>query len=192
VVRGANDSELAAALAAGDVAALGQIYDRYAGLAYSVALRILRDPGRAEDVVQECFLKIWQSAASFDASRGSLRAWLLRSVRNRSIDNLRGRAGHERDELDLAAAGDLPAEGQGADPWREVDAILEREAVRNALDSLPAEQREAVELAYFGGLTYREIAEQSNVPVSTIKGRMRLALERLHSYLMGRGLLDDR
>jgi RNA polymerase sigma-70 factor (ECF subfamily) len=192
VLTEASDSHLAALLAAGEVGALAEIYDRYGALAYSVALRVLKDAGRAEDVVQECFLKLWQGASSFDAARGTLRGWLLSSVRNRAIDQLRGRAGHQRQELDLADFEDLTAAGAGADPWREVSAAMEREAVRAALERLPREQREAVELAYFGGYTYGEIAELANVPVSTIKGRMRLALEKLHSYLEGRGLFDDR
>jgi RNA polymerase sigma-70 factor (ECF subfamily) len=191
VLTEASDADLAALLAAGEVGALAEIYDRYGALAYSVALRVLKDAGRAEDVVQECFLKLWQGASSFDAARGTLRGWLLSSVRNRAIDQLRGRAGHQRQELDLADFEDLTAAGAGADPWREVSAAMEREAVRAALERLPREQREAVELAYFGGYTYGEIAELAKVPVSTIKGRMRLALEKLHSYLEGRGLFDD-
>ena len=191
VLTEASDADLAALLAAGEVGALAEIYDRYGALAYSVALRVLKDAGRAEDVVQECFLKLWQGASSFDAARGTLRGWLLSSVRNRAIDQLRGRAGHQRQEVDLADFEDLTAAGAGADPWREVSAAMEREAVRAALERLPREQREAVELAYFGGYTYGEIAELAKVPVSTIKGRMRLALEKLHSYLEGRGLFDD-
>ena len=187
-----TDFELGAALAAGDAGALGDVYDRYGELAYSVALRVLGDPGRAADVVQESFLKLWQNAARFDASRGSLRGWLMSSVRNRAIDNLRGRAGHERSELGLGELGELAAAGSADDPWLEVSAALEREAVREALASLPAEQRQAVELAYFSGYTCKEIGEQVGVPVSTVKGRLRLGLEKLHSYLDGRGLLDDR
>jgi RNA polymerase sigma-70 factor (ECF subfamily) len=182
-----DDAELAAALAAGDLNALGDLYDRYGGLAYSVALRILGDSGRAEDAVQECFIKLWQNAASFDPGRGTLRTWLMTSVRNRSIDFLRGRAAHERREREIPAS--LEAAGSGADPWREVSRSLEREAVRDAVAALPAEQRQVVELAYFGGYTQTEIAEITRVPVSTVKGRMRLALEKLHSFLQARGVV---
>ena len=188
-MEGDADVELAAALAAGDVDALGRLYDRYGPLAYSVSVRILGDPGRAEDVVQEAFLKLWHGAARFDANRGSLRTWVLTAVRNRSIDYLRGRSAHERQERQIPA--DAEAEGAGSDPWREVAASIERDVIRDALASLPAEQREAVELAYFGGYTHREIAEMMRVPLSTVKGRMRLALEKLHSYLLGRGFLHD-
>ena len=167
---------------------MAELYDRYGRLAYSVALRVLGDPGRAEDAVQEAFLKIWNHAASFDARRGSLRTWLLTSVRNRSVDYLRGRGAHERQELELKPA--LAEVAPRSDPWREVSLSLERSAVRDAMSNLPAEQRQAVELAYFAGYSHREIAEMTSVPLSTVKGRMRLALEKVSSYLHGRGLVD--
>jgi RNA polymerase sigma-70 factor (ECF subfamily) len=185
---GHADHELAVAIAAGSQEALADLYDRYASLAYGIAVRILGDPGRAEDAVQEAFLNVWNQAESFDPERGSLRAWLLTSVRNRSIDYLRGRGSHERQELELRPQ--VAEVGQRADPWREVSLSLERTAVREAIDSLPPEQRQVVELAYFGGYSQREIAEMTRVPIGTVKGRMRLALEKLSSYLRGRGLVD--
>jgi len=185
-VRNAPDPDLAAALAARDESALAELYDRYGGLAYSLALRILGDSGRAEDVVQEAFLKLWNGAGRFDESRGSLRAWLTTAVRNRSIDLLRGRSLKERRELALKP--EVVASGAG--PEELAAGALEREAVRAALASLPDEQREAVQLAYFGGLTQAEIAELGGVPLSTIKGRTRLALEKLGAYLKERGLVD--
>jgi RNA polymerase sigma-70 factor (ECF subfamily) len=150
-------------------------------------MRVLDDPGRAEDVVQEAFLKIWTNAGGFDPKRGSLRTWLITAVRNRSIDYLRGRGAHERQEQEL-----MPelTESHTSDPWREVSLALERMAVRQAVGSLPAEQRQTVQLAYFGGYSQREIADMTKVPLSTVKGRMRLALEKLSSYLQGRGLVD--
>jgi RNA polymerase sigma-70 factor (ECF subfamily) len=167
---------------------MAELYDRYAGLAYGVAMRVLGDPGRAEDVVQEAFLKVWNNASGFDAELGSLRAWLLTAVRNRSIDYLRGRGARERQEQALLP--EMPEGTPRSDPWREVALSLERTAVREALASLPPEQRQAVELAYFGGYSQREIAEMTRVPLTTVKGRMRLALEKLSSYLQGRGLVD--
>ena len=184
-----DDVTLLDALVAGERDALADLYDRYGRLAYSVAMRILNDSGRAEDVVQECFLKLWRSAGQFDARRGSLRTWLITSVRNRSIDALRGRGAHERQEREIPES--LAAAGGGSDPWREVSHQLTREVVRDALGRLPDEQRQVVELAYYGGYSQQEIAEMVRVPLSTVKGRMRLALEKLHSYLQGRGLLDD-
>lgn len=178
-------------MAAANVDALAVLYDRYGSLAYSVALRILGDQAKAEDVVQESFLSLWRNAATFDPARGSLRAWLVASVRNRAIDQLRGRARYERREVGLEVAETVPVEG-GSDPWREVSAALERDVVTEALGRLPAEQKQAIELAYYGGYSQREIAEMARVPLSTVKGRMRLALEKLHSYLEGKGLFDDR
>ena len=187
----ASDTEIGRALAAADVDALALVYDRYGALAYSVAVRILGDARLAEDIVQETFLKLWNSASTFDAGKGSLRAWLLTSVRNRAIDQLRGRGAHERREMDLESAESVHAAGAGPDPWREVSAAMERDAVRDAMARLPVEQRQVVELAFYGGYTYREIAEIARVPLSTVKGRMRLALEKLHSYLEGKGLLNE-
>ena len=185
-----SDLELAEALAAGHVDALARLYDRYGALAYSVALRVLGDPGKAEDVVQDAFLKLWHGASRFDAHRGSLRTWVITAVRNRSIDYLRGRSAHERQEREIPI--ETEAQGTGSDPWREVAASIERDVIKEAMASLPPEQRQAVELAYFGGYSHREIAEMIRVPLSTVKGRMRLALEKLHSYLQGRGFVHDR
>lgn len=187
--RGLSDAQLAERLARRQVDALAELYDRYGGLAYSLALRILGDPGRAEDVVQEVFLKAWNAADRFDPGRGELRTWLLTMVRNRAIDFLRGRGARARLEEELPAQ--LPAVAPQQDPWRALAISLQRDMVRDALASLPAEQRRVVELAYFGGYSGREIAEMLAAPLSTVKGRMRLALEKLHSYLQGRGLELD-
>jgi len=175
-------------LAAGNHEALAELYDRYSGLAYGVAMRVLGDPGRAEDAVQEAFVTIWKRAASFDADRGSLRAWLLTTVRNRCIDYLRGRSAHERLEQELQP--DEVRAIASSDPWREVALSLERSAVRDAMASLPIEQRQVIELAYFGGYTHAEISDMTRVPLGTVKGRMRLGLEKISSYLLGKGLVD--
>jgi RNA polymerase sigma-70 factor, ECF subfamily len=151
-------------------------------------MRVLGDPGRAEDALQEAFVSVWSRAATFDAERGSLRAWLLTSVRNRCIDHLRGRAGRERQERGLEE--DAAYAVSTSDPWRDVALSLERGAVRDAMASLPAEQRQVVELAYFGGYTHHEISDMTRVPLGTVKGRMRLALEKMASFLRGRGLVD--
>ena len=188
----AEDADLVQALAAADVDALALCYERYGEIAYAVALRVLGDAGIAEDVVQESFLKLWNSASRFDPARGSVRAWLLTMVRNSAIDRMRGRGAHERRELELINAELVPAGGNAADPSLQVSLSVERDAVKDALSRLPPEQRQAIELAYFGGYTQAEIAGLTNVPLSTVKGRMRLALEKLHSYLEGRGLMDER
>jgi RNA polymerase sigma-70 factor, ECF subfamily len=185
----ASDLDLVTGLKARDTTALEQLYDRYGGLAFSVAMRVLGDSGRAEDVVQDAFLRLWNSSKQFDPDRGSLRTWLMTAVRNRAIDVLRGRGRHERQERELPV--DAVASGTGSDPWKEVAQNLEREAVQTALRALPPEQRQVVELAYFGGHTFPEIAAMIRVPLSTVKGRMRLALEKMHSFLQGSGLVAD-
>jgi RNA polymerase sigma-70 factor (ECF subfamily) len=184
---GRSDPDLAAGLVAGEIDAMDVLFTRYSRLAYSLALRILGDPARAEDVVQDAFVRVWKRASSFDPQRGSLRTWLLTVVRNCAIDNLRG-SSHEREELELQI--DVRAEGEGSNPWREVSQSLERQAVRDALRVLPGEQRQAIELAYYGGYSQQEIARMVEVPLGTVKGRTRLALEKLCSYLQGRGLID--
>lgn len=185
---GVGDAALAAGLAAGDLDALDALYARYSTLAYSLAVRVLGDPGRAEDAVQDAFVQVWRRAATFDAARGTLRSWLLAVVRNRAVDYLRGTSRRALDELSLDI--DVPAAGEGADPWREVSQSLERRAVRDALAVLPHEQRQVIELAYFGGYSQSEISRMVDVPLGTVKGRTRLALEKLSSYLQGRGLID--
>jgi len=186
---GLNDVQLGELLAEGNTDALEQLYDRYGALSYSVAVRLLGDPAKAEDVVQDVFLQLWNGAGQFDSNRGSLRTWVLTAIRNRSIDYLRGRGAHERREREIPEH--VEAVGGGSDPWREVAQSLDQEAVGRALQALPSEQRQAIELAYFGGYTQREIAEMIRVPLSTVKGRMRLGLEKLHSYLQERGLMDE-
>jgi len=181
-----GDADLARRMAARDQSSLGELYDRYAPLAYAVAMRVLGDPGRSEDAVQEAFLNLWRGAARFDPARGSLRTWLIASVRNRAIDQLRGRSLKERRELALQQ--DVEAAGEG--PEEAAAAAQERAAVQAALAELPEEQRQAVLLAYFGGFTQPEIAEMAGVPLSTVKGRMRLALDKLSTYLKAKGVVD--
>jgi RNA polymerase sigma-70 factor, ECF subfamily len=180
------DTQLAAAISSGDEAALGELVDRYGGIAFSIAMQILGDAGRAEDCVQEAFLNIWRQRGKFDPELGSLRSWLLTAVRNRAIDLVRARRSREARELQLET--DISDLSPG--PESEVSAEMDRQAVRAALSHLPGEQRRTLELAYFGGFTQVEIAQMMNVPLGTVKGRMRLALEKLASYLRARGVVD--
>jgi RNA polymerase sigma factor (sigma-70 family) len=172
-----EETQLVAAVAGGEDEALTRLYQRYGKLVRAEALRVVRDASQAEDVVQDCFLKVWSNAARFDPRRGSLRAWLLSSVRHRAIDYLRGRHAHERQERELPA--DAPARGLGADPWQEVASSMERAALRQALASLPPEQAEALQLAYLCGYRHAEIARMQRVPLSTVKGRIRVGLKKL-------------
>jgi len=165
-----------------DPSAFELVYDRHGGPAYSLAYRIVGDRGTAEDVTQEAFLSLWRSGAKYDRARGSVRTWLLGVVRNRAIDALRREATRAPTvELELER---LPDQG----PYTELtDAeALRREAareVRGALRTLPADQLKVIELAYFGGLSHSEIADALGMPLGTVKGRMRLAMEKIRATL---------
>jgi len=164
-----------------DDLAFQALYQRHAGMAFGVATRIVRPPLRAEDVVQDAFLTIWRNSGRYDPSRGPVRPWLLGVVRNRAIDALR-RARIGRETLD-DPEDVLRSVASGALPERQVLRSEDARAVREALANLPAEQVTVVELAYFGGLTHVEIAERLDVPLGTVKGRMRLALLKLRDAL---------
>ena len=181
-----DDSALAAKLAAQDPRALAVLYNRYFHLAYSVSVRIVGDPGKAEDVCQEVFLKLWNNAHRFDPARGSFRTWLVTAVRNRSIDYSRGNRNHERQEREIPW--DLAMMGAESDPFSAVAHSVDTEVLWEALETLPPKQRQAVVLVYLIGYKQREVAEMIGVPKSTIKGRSRLGLERLRDYLASRGI----
>lgn len=184
---GTTDGELLARVAARDDSALGVLYDRYGGLAFGLAFRVLRDRGQAEDVVQEAFLSVWRRAATFDSGKGSARGWLMSIVHNAAIDRRRGRFRHQQDEVDIEDHAWRLADD---DVWDDVSRTLDREQVRKALTEIPKEQRETLELAYFGGLTQAEIAEQTGEPLGTVKSRARLGLRRLEGLLRGMYQVD--
>jgi len=163
----------------GDEIALAALYDRYGRLVYSVSLRILRDTGAAEEVLQDIFHLLWRIAGSFDLTRGSLSSWLMVMARNRSIDRLRRRgpmlAGNAAEALPPAKF-DLESE------------VAQQEMIgriRSALEALPEPQRQAMELAYFEGLTQSEVAERTGDPLGTVKTRLRTALGSLREALGG-------
>jgi RNA polymerase sigma-70 factor, ECF subfamily len=159
-------------LAAGDSLALAEFYDAHAGLAYGLALRVLRDRSDAEDVVQEAFVQVWRQADRYDPERGTPQAWLCAIVRTRALDRLRRRvARREQEEVTEPAA-------SGGTPDREGEL-----AVRKALLSLSADQRRALELAYYEGLTQSEIARRLNEPLGTVKTRIRTGLAALRDRL---------
>ena len=163
-------------------AAFEIVYDRHGGAAYSLAYRIVGDRNIAEDVTQEAFLSVWRSGARFDRTRGSVRTWLLGVVRNRAIDVLRrdsGRAPAVSLALDTVPEQESPAERTDTEALRNEAA---RE-VRSVLSALPEDQLKVVQLAYFGGLTHSEIADVLGMPLGTVKGRMRLAMEKLRAQL---------
>jgi len=178
-----DDDQLMAAVVRRDPAALVALYDRHGRLAFAVAYRVLEDPGAAEEAVQDAYLLLWQRASTYDPGRGSgVRAWLLTIVRHRAIDVRRRVSGRPRQTVDLAAAEESLSV---PDAWGEVSQGLERDRVRVAVDALPEEQQRAIELAYFEGLTHREIAERTGTPLGTVKGRLRLGLGKLYGSLVG-------
>jgi RNA polymerase sigma-70 factor (ECF subfamily) len=168
-----DDMRLVARIRAGDQQATSQLYDRYAKVVYAVALRVLQDTGAAEDVLQDVFLQLWRNPDAFDASRGSLAAWLAVIARHRSIDRLRKRR-PEVDVEDCVIAG-------GPDLADEAERTLVIEKVRVVLAEMNPDQRKVLELAFFQGLTHTEIAEKTGEPLGTIKTRLRTGLQHLRA-----------
>lgn len=162
--------------------AIEVLYDLYGRLAYTVAIRMLKDGSAAEDVVQESFLSIWRRINTFQPGRGTLRSWVCTIVRNRSIDRIRSKKGQTRYELPIEAATSEPSL---SNTWAEVAADLTRQQVTEALAELPAEQRQTIELAYYGGYSQSEIGQLMNVPLGTVKGRARMAITKLRTTLAG-------
>ena len=176
-----SDEALVALVARGDEDALAELYDRVGRIAYGLALRVLRDERHAEDAVQEAFLQVWRSAATFRAERAKASTWILTLVHRRAVNLVRREERRQADPLtDDSAAGIAPEETDEA-AWLR----FERERVQAALKQLPDVQREALELAYYGGFSQSELADRLGVPLGTIKSRMFAGLARL------RELLDD-
>jgi RNA polymerase sigma-70 factor, ECF subfamily len=163
-----DDASLLALVQSGDEQAMASIFDRYSKVVYSVALRVLRDPASAEDVLQEIFMQIWRNPDSFTAARGSLGGWLAVVSRNRSIDALRRKRPTDSvDDIVLASSYNLAEEA-------ERNSLMER--ARGVIVTLPTEQRKTLEMAFFDGLTHSEIAEMTGDPLGTVKTRIRSAL----------------
>jgi RNA polymerase sigma-70 factor, ECF subfamily len=180
-MRGLADEELMQEIRRGDDGAFEVLYDRHASAAYSLAYRMTGARGLAQDVVQESFLSLWRSHMRYDPLRGSVRTWVLGIVHHRAIDALRCSSHH-----DSRRASDEGMEERFEAPQRtEVEVARRDEAreVQGALQTLPPEQSRVIELAYFGGFTHTEIATMLDTPVGTIKGRMRLGLQKLHEQL---------
>jgi RNA polymerase sigma-70 factor (ECF subfamily) len=180
-----TDRETMDRLAGGDLGALERLYDQYGAMSFSIAYRITGDRASAEDVVQEAFLGAWRNAARYVDARGSVRTWLLSIVHHRAIDAVRRR----RPTAELPEAGaTVPEPLVLPDTWAAVAETLDRETVQSALATLSDVQREAIELAYFGGLTQVEIAARTGVPLGTVKGRMRLGLDALRAAMLAMGV----
>jgi RNA polymerase sigma-70 factor, ECF subfamily len=180
-LRGLADEDLLHLVRRGDARAFEVIYDRHSPAAFSLAYRIAGSRGVAEDVMQEAFLAIWRSSARYEQARGSVRTWVLGIVHHRAIDALRRSFVHERRRASDEGI-DERLEG-GARTEAEVARREEATTIRAVLESLPSEQCQVIELAYFGGFTHTEIDAMLQAQVGTIKGRMRLGLEKMRNGL---------
>lgn len=183
-----TDEALMAAVAVGDQAAFGIVYDRYADLVYSTAYRVLSDKGLAEDAAQDVFVRLWNRPETFVPSRGRFLSWLLSVTRNRAVDEIRSRGRRVRRE----APGFDPVDDGGTihdehadtvDPLYRAELKEKQVAVRRALQQLPGEQKRVLEMAYFGGLTQHEIALELHEPLGTVKTRIRLGMQKLRHAL---------
>lgn len=179
-----RDDELVDRLCRQDILAFESLYDRYGVLVFSTSLRILGDVQVAEDIVQEVFLRLWRNPDSYHTERGSFPNWLLSVTRNRSIDELRSRSRRLRHEAaPFGSPEERPGVDERDDPALAAQVEDERDFVKQALAALPTEQRQAIELAYFRGLTQQEIAEQLRQPLGTVKTRIRLGMRKLRVNL---------
>ena len=182
---GGADGDLLVGVKAGDAAAFALLYDRHSRAAYGLAYRILGEATAAEDVVQEAFLTVWRQAATYSPERGTVRAWLLAIVHHRAIDHVRRRSYREERQQALDAVVDPP---DSADTWEQARQSVEGQHVREALEHLPPDQRRSITLAYFGGYTHDEIARLLGVPLGTVKGRLRIGLQKMRGYLDKQGV----
>jgi RNA polymerase sigma-70 factor, ECF subfamily len=183
-LRSCSDATLVMAISRYQQEALAEAYRRHAGAVFALARRLLNDPTLAEEIVQEVFLRIWNSPERFDPARGTLRSYLLAQCHGRSVDLLRSETSRRRrEDRDAHRAAE-----SGYDLEHEVVDLTVAERVKEALVTLPAGEREAIALAYFGGHTYREVADILDQPEGTVKSRIRSGLKRLRTELVGAGL----
>jgi RNA polymerase sigma-70 factor, ECF subfamily len=180
------DEDLISLVEGGDSAAFGALYDRHSCAAYSLAYRMMGERQAAEDLVQEVFLKVWRASGSYRVGRGSVRTWILSIVHNRGIDQLRSSASRRRtqEKVEASTPTSQPSEAF-SEAWRN----SQREQVREALRTLPPEQLKILKLAYFSGYTQVEMADLLDLPLGTVKGRMRLGLKKIKDYSESRDLV---
>ncbi len=179
------DEDLISLVGDGDAQAFAALYDRHSRAAYSLAYRMMGERQAAEDLAQDAFLKVWRATASYRAGRGSVRTWILSIVHNRGIDQIRSHASRRRtqDKVEASAPKYEPSEAF-SETWKN----SRRDQANAALKTLPPEQLQILELAYFSGYTHIEIADLLGLPLGTVKGRMRLGLKKLRGHFEARGI----
>src|ERR671917_615169 len=183
------DEELISLVEQSDAEAFAMLYDRHSRASYSLAYRMMGEKQAAEDLVQDALLKVWRGAGSYRAERGSVRTWILSIVHNRAIDQLRSLASRRRtqERVEASAPRVQPSEAF-AETWRN----RQREQIREALNTLPSEQLKILELAYFSGYTHVEISTLLDLPLGTVKGRMRLGLKKIRAFFDGKDVAVPR
>jgi RNA polymerase sigma-70 factor, ECF subfamily len=177
------DEDLISLVEAADAEAFATLYDRHSRAAFSLAYRMMGEHQASEDLAQEAFLKVWRSAGSYRAERGSVRTWILSIVHNRGIDQIRSQASRRRTQAKVEASA---PRSQPSEAFAEIWRNSQRDQVREALNTLPSEQLKILELAYFSGYTHMEISDLLGLPLGTVKGRMRLGLKKIRDYFESR------
>ena len=177
------DEDLISLVEAADAEAFATLYDRHSRAAFSLAYRMMGERQASEDLTQDAFLKVWRSAKSYRAERGSVRTWILSIVHNRGIDQIRSQASRRRTQEKIEASA---PRSQPSEAFAETLRNSQRDQVREALDTLPPEQLKILELAYFSGYTHVEISDLLRLPLGTVKGRMRLGLKKIRDYFESR------
>jgi RNA polymerase sigma-70 factor (ECF subfamily) len=186
----ADDRALLRGVVAGDQEALRQLYTRHSAVLFALALKVLSDRAEAEDVLQEAFVQVWKTASSFDEGRGKPIGWMIMLTRSRAIDRLRSRKTRTRVAESMAT--DVVQTAEARTPADEASASEAQRTIRAGLKSLPPEQRSAIELTYFGGLTQFEIAQQLGQPLGTVKTRIRNGMMQLRELLGSAGRGDEK
>jgi RNA polymerase sigma-70 factor, ECF subfamily len=181
----ARDRDLIRRISRGDEEAFRGLFCRYAPTALGLARRVLRQPHLAEETVQEAFLSVWRNPETYDGERGSVRSWLMAAVHNRAVDAVRREEAQRRRAEEAASEPDLGPVDPGHSVVEEIGVFQQRLAVREALGKLPAEQRQVIELMYFGGQSQSRIAARLGLPLGTVKSRTLLGMRRLRSELLG-------
>lgn len=178
-----DDQTLMHSICQGNEKAMEVLYQRYARYAYSLAYRILRDSAAAEDIVQDAFLSVWRKATSYKEQQGSVRSWLQAIIHHRAIDRVRASANRDQHWTQLSEEHEQELLSEQPEVWEQVWQRDQAMLIRRVLSQLPQEQLQVIELAYFGGLTHTEIAERWHIPLGTVKGRMRLGLQKMRQLL---------